>query len=323
MTHPESTPLVSVLIPLYNHAAYIKRCLDSILEDGYPNIEIVIIDDGSKDDSAALAELWHSANKADAVTRFELITRPNKGLTKTLNELVALAGGDYIVVLASDDYLLPGGIAARLEYLQSNPHKLAVFGDCLVVDGNNTLTYPSGIADLYGGHIECLMNDELLTMELIFNWCVPGPGFMARRDLFDRIGLYDENLTVEDWDMYLRIAAQGLRGFIPKTVAAYRYHESNSVHNGAMKMAQLNSLMQTAWKNHLAFQGAQRFGLLYNHFKVKNYTLKKYTAVAQGRTMTALARRMAYKLLYWLSPRRMMLYWLSIRRYKKILGSLN
>lgn len=322
MTPSESTPLVSVLIPLYNHAAYISRCLDSILEDGYPCVEIIIIDDGSKDNSAALAGQWRSENKADAVTRFELITRPNKGLTKTLNELVSLASGKYIALLASDDYLLPGGITARLEYLQSNLHKLAVFGDCIVVNEQGEQTHASGIADLYGGHIDCLVNDDLLATELIFNWCVPGPGFMATAKMYNMIGLYDESLTIEDWDMYLRIVATGKLGFVSSPVAAYRYGSGNSVLNINSRATQLRALIQTAWQNSSRFQGLNRFGLLYVHQKLEKYTLKKFTALANGRTVSGLARRMIYKLLYWLSPRRLFLYWLARARYKRIIAGL-
>jgi len=304
----ESHPLISVLIPLYNHAGYVKRCLDSVLEDGYPRIEIIVIDDGSKDDSVALARHWFNEHEPQRIERFVLESRPNKGVTRTLNELVSKAQGEYLILLASDDHLLPGGIAARLEYLRLHPAKLAVFGDCIVVDGGGAKTHDSGISDLYGGHMKCLVNEELLAMELIFNWCVPGPGFMARRELYDQIGLYDESLTVEDWDMYLRIAARNALGFIPGPVAAYRYHGGNSVLNRNVRAAQFDSLIRTSWKNYRAFHGLLRFGLLYKHFK-----LKKQIAAEQGRTVTGMLCRITYK------P----LYWLSIRRYNRIIGHLD
>lgn len=307
MNKPDTTPLVSVLIPLYNHARYINRCLDSILEDGYPRVEIIIIDDGSKDNSAALAHQWFESQTPGKIERFELESRPNKGVTRTANELISKASSDFLVMLASDDYLLPGGISARMEYLRLNPSKLAVFGDSIVVDDCGSKTHDSGIVDLNGGHIECLVREDLLAVELIYNWCVTGPGFMAYRKLFDQIGLYDESLTVEDWDMYLRIAARGLLGFIPSPVAAYRYHGGNSVLNENMKAAQLDSLMRTAWNNHRAFHGINRFGLLYKYFK-----LKKHIAAKQGRTITALSSRILHKLLHLL----------SISRYNKIINNL-
>jgi len=301
-------PLISVLIPLYNHAGYVKRCLDSVLEDGYPHIEVIVIDDGSKDDSAALAQQWFNEQEPQRIERFVLESRPNKGVTRTLNELVSKARGEYLILLASDDHLLPGGIAARLEYLCMHPARLAVFGDCIVVDDSGAKTHDSGISDLYGGHMKCLVNEDLLAMELIFNWCVPGPGFMARRELYDQIGLYDETLTVEDWDMYLRIAARDSLGFIPMPVAAYRYHGGNSVLNRSVRAAQFDSLIRISWKNHREFHGFLRFGLLYKHFK-----LKRLAAAEQGHFMTGMLCRIAYK----------GLYWLSVRRYERVISRLD
>jgi glycosyltransferase involved in cell wall biosynthesis len=307
VNRPESQPLVSVLVPIYNHARYVKHCLDSVLEDGYPRLEIIIIDDGSQDDSAALAQQWFNGQAPLLIERFMLDSRPNKGVTRTLNELVGKARGEYIILLASDDYLLPGGIAARLEYLRLHPVKLAVFGDCIVVDDGGNKTHDSGIIDLYGGHSECLENDDLRALELIFNWCVTGPGFMARKELFDQVGLYDETLIVEDWDMYLRIAARGLLGFIPQPVSAYRYHGGNSVVNETVKVAQLSSLMRTAWKNHHAFRGLLRLGLLYKYFY-----LKQYIAVLQRHPLRKHINRRICKLLYRF----------SLHRYKKIINNL-
>jgi glycosyltransferase involved in cell wall biosynthesis len=305
---PATPPLVSVLVPLHNHARYVKRCLDSVLEDGYPRVEIIVIDDGSSDDSAIFAQHWYEErHDQQKIERFELESQPNMGVTRTLNKLVTKARGDYLILLASDDYLLPGGIAARLEYLLRHPQKLAVFGDCIVVDDSGTKTHESGIVDLYGGHIQCLVDEDLLTLELIYNWCVTGPGFMARRELYEQIGLYDESLTIEDWDMYLRIAARGALGFIPAPVAAYRYHGRNSVLNENLRIVSLDSLLRTAWKNYRAFRGIQRFGLLYKHFK-----LKEDIAGLQGRKTTGYINRKICKLLSRV----------SIHRYKKIIDGL-
>lgn len=294
-----TTPLISVLIPLYNHTRYITRCLDSVLEDGYSRVEIIIIDDGSKDDSVALARQWFEKQDSQSIERFELESRPNKGVTRTLNELITKARGEYLILLASDDYLLPGGIAARLEYLDLHPAKLAVFGDCIVVDNNGVKTHASGISDLHSGHIEFLIRDDLLAMELIYNWCATGPGFMARKELYDKIGKYDEDLLVEDWDMYLRIAAAGFLGFIPVPVAAYRFHGANSCINEKSRTTHLDSLMRTAWKNKLAFKGIERFGLLYKYFK-----LKKFKAASQGHTISKVVCSIVCEILYWSSVRK-------------------
>lgn len=287
MIQTVTEPLVSVLIPLYNHAGFVKRCLDSVLEDGYPRIEIIMVDDGSRDDSVAVAQQWFKQMNSRSVERFEIESRPNKGVTRTLNELVNKARGDYLVLLASDDFLLQGGISARLEYLQRHPDKLAVFGDCIVVDDTGVKTNDSAIVGLYGGHIECLKDDKMMALELIYRWCVTGPGFMARRELYDQIGYYDESLTVEDWDMYLRAASIGALGFIPGPVAAYRSHGENSVRKPGARIAQLDSLKRTAWKNFQGFNGLHRLGLLYRYFK-----LNKEIASFQGKVVKSFVNKL-------------------------------
>jgi len=222
-------PLVSILIPLYNHDRYITQCLDSILNDPYPAKEIIILDDGSTDNSVQVVKEWYSKNREKIAGRFELKNQNNHGLCATLNKLVNLAKGDYIALLASDDHLLPGGIQARVDYLEKHNDKMAVFGDCIVIDSNDKLIYKSGIENLHHGRKKYLINDSLLGYELIFHWCVPGPVFMAKRDTYKAIGLYDETLAVEDWDYYLRLVSQSALGFIDYPVAAYRHHETNMV----------------------------------------------------------------------------------------------
>lgn len=303
----ETQPLVSVLVPLYNHARYLEHCLDSILADGYPRIEIIIIDDGSRDDSLALAQKWFKGKDPSLLERFLIESRPNKGVTRTLNELVAKSSGDYLVLLASDDFLLKGGIGARLDYLQTHPDKLAVFGDCIVVDENGLKTHDSAIVDLHEGHKECLLKDELIALELIYKWCATGPGFMARRRMYSQIGLYDEKLIVEDWDMYLRLAAYGSLGFIAESVAAYRYHGGNSVLNASTRVAQVDSLKRTALKNYSLFRGVLRLGLIYQYFKRK----EEIALLQEFRTRAYLN----LKICKLLSP-------FSFKRYKKIVNNL-
>lgn len=215
-------PLVSIIIPLYNHELFIEQCLSSVLEDTYPRKEIVIIDDGSRDSSADIVRQWHSEHSSILADNFRFISRENRGLTRTLNELVGLARGELIAVLASDDYLLAGGIAARVAYLEHHNDKMAVFGDCRLVDFEGNLSEKSGLSDLHDGRKKHLNNSRLLPYEIVFNWCVPGPVFMARKEVYSLIGGYNENIAVEDWDFYLRMVARDLLGFIDQPVAAYR-----------------------------------------------------------------------------------------------------
>ncbi len=270
-----NTPLVSVLIPVYNHERFLPRCLDSVLEDDYPAKEIIVIDDGSTDGSAAALRSWHAANRGRLEGRFEFLSRPNKGVTKTFNELVSLARGEFIILLASDDHLLPGGIRARLDYLRRHDEKLAVFADCVVIDDEGRKLHDSGIEGLYPGRKRYLLRDELLPFEFAFFWCVPGPVFMARRSTYEIIGKYDETLAVEDWDFFLRLAARNAVGFLDYPVAAYRIHGGNSINSASARFSgHLESMLRTAWQNKSLFRGVVRYRLMAKAFDIKTELLK-------------------------------------------------
>jgi glycosyltransferase involved in cell wall biosynthesis len=166
-------PLVSVLVPLYNHAPFIWRCLDSVLDDGYPHIELLVLDDGSTDDSLLVARQWADAN-AGKLAAFALSQQENQGISRTRNRLVRAARGAFIVNLASDDFLLPGGIAARLDFLHAHPGYLAVFGDALLVDANGRQLAQSCLRRLGHANPRALQRPDLLVDELILRWSLPG-----------------------------------------------------------------------------------------------------------------------------------------------------
>ncbi len=216
-------PLVSVLIPMYNHARYIRRCLDSLLEDGWDNLEALVIDDGSSDESFEIALDWANKHSAKLV-RFELTRQENQGLPRTLNKLVEKAKGEYVALLASDDYLLPGGIEARVKALENNPNWLAVIGDVHIVDTSGNLLHTSGLIGFVKRPKWVLDHQKTLRRELLLRWWCPGPALMLRRCTFDseQIGLYDTSISIEDRDYYLKLISRNGLGFIHYPVAAYR-----------------------------------------------------------------------------------------------------
>lgn len=217
------SPLVSVLIPIFNHAQYVRRCLDSLLEDGWDNLEALVVDDGSSDNSFEIARDWASRHSTK-LTRFELTQQQNQGLPRTLNRLLEGAKGEYIVLLASDDYLLQGGVAARVKTLEANPALLAVIGDTYIVNPTNNLLDTSGSISFVKRQAWVFDHPQTLRRELLVRWWSPGPSIMLRRSTFhsDQVGLYDESLSFEDRDYYLRLIARNGLGFVKYPVAAYR-----------------------------------------------------------------------------------------------------
>jgi glycosyltransferase involved in cell wall biosynthesis len=267
----ENSPLVSVIIPLYNHKNYIKTAIESIVSQSYPNIEIIVIDDGSTDNSSSVVEeIITKSSKS-----IKLIKKHNEGITKTLNLGISLSCGEYISLLASDDYLLPDSITSRVDYLDNHTEKLAVFGDAVVVDSNGNEIYSSAI-EKNNGRKKYLQIDKLLSSELVFRWCVPGPVFMAKRSLYETIGLYDENILIEDWDFYLRAACENLLGFIDKSVAAYRIHDFNSSITRSNENKYLESFVKSGSKNINNYYGLAKLRLILFKHRLHTVLFMKY-----------------------------------------------
>ena len=249
--------LVSIVVPVYNHERYIVECLDSIILQTYNNIEIIICDDGSTDDSYKVVQDWVN-NKNIAV---KLFSQENKGVCKTLNFLLSVAEGDYIAICASDDTLTPKSIEDRVEFLNSSSEFEAVIGDAGLMGTHSETIASSAMKSLYKADYSGLSGD--ICSELLFNWSVVGPTFLARKELYDKVGKYDESLIVEDRDFYLRLLAGNYLGFIPVMVAKYRVHSDNaSRRNIKSRMVVLKQVAISNINNAEKFTGSKRLFLL-------------------------------------------------------------
>lgn len=221
---PTSFPLVSIAVPAYNHDRYLETCLNSIVSDPYPEKEIIIINDGSTDNTHQKIVTWMEKNEGKLSVKY--ISRENRGICKTLNELIDNANGEFVRVIASDDYLLPGGISAMVSFLQANPTKKAVIGDCTVINEEGEVTYQSGF-DWLKKNKNNYQSEHALGREVINNWGIPGPVLLLKRDIYQVMGKYDESLLAEDWDFYLRAVAYKFISYLDVPVAAYRRHNNN------------------------------------------------------------------------------------------------
>jgi hypothetical protein len=254
-----TAPLVSVLVPAFNHQEYIEYCLDSIVESSYIPLEILVIDDGSKDDTYARVCSWREKN-AHRVMRMTVRQQTNQGVTNTLNTLISLAQGEYVALLGSDDALEPDGIALRVSALERHPEWLAVIGDCSIIDGAGRQEAASAFGDTFHAHIPALLNPHRIGRELILKWAIPGPAMLARQTTYDvdiGVGLYDEQLSVEDRDFYLRLLSINALGFIPARVARYRWHVENSTNLRGSTVLRDGILGE--WHNIMAFSGLNRW----------------------------------------------------------------
>lgn len=244
-------PLVSIVIPAYNHEKYINDTLNSVIDDTYPNKEIVIINDGSKDNSAAVIENWILQHKETSVI-FQ--NRENKGICATLNEGIVLAGGKYIVLLASDDMLYGNTIAKRVELLeQAEPDgKLVLVSDALVIDDANNIIKQSSLAEHNGGNKREYATDDGILKEVLFNPAISGATVLINKSIYNIIGYYPDNLKLEDWYFYQRAAAIKAILFWDAPVSLYRLHDTNiSRANNTydIRVALYKSMLKTYYLN--------------------------------------------------------------------------
>lgn len=186
-------PLVSVVIPAYNAAWCVEKAVDSALGQDYRPLEIVVVNDGSTDETAAVLRRY-----GDSI---RIVSKPNGGLSSARNAGIEAAGGECIAFLDADDWWLPGKIAAQVELMQDCPQ----IGFCSVAtraeDPEGNLLRLWECPDWQDSFLEALFHQ---------NAAVPGSGsgVMVRKVLFDQAGLFDESLdSLEDIDMWMRLAA--------------------------------------------------------------------------------------------------------------------
>src|SRR2546423_132834 len=210
-------PLVSVLVVCYNHARYVEECLDSVLNQTYENIELIIIDDSSQDDSASVIQRWLVTNNFTA-TFFR--HHQNTGICKTFNAALQRANGVYICVLAADDVYLPHKIEDQVRILENLPTKVGVvYSDAWQMDANGNPLAEKFIEA--HRRFQVMPEGNLFSVLLEGNF-IPALATTIRRECFETVGPYDEELVYEDFDMWLRIARHYDFAFSPTISAKYR-----------------------------------------------------------------------------------------------------
>ena len=222
----ELSPFVSVIIPSYNHEKYVIQALSSVIEDTYSLKEIVIIDDGSSDNSVEMIENWIAENNEKISVIFK--HRKNKGFTATLNELISLANGKYVVLLASDDLLINNTIKARIDLLEKNNTKMVLISDAQVIDSEGGVIFESMMSDFHKTDKNNYSTDEGIINEIIFNFAISGAVVMMNKDIYSLIGKYPENLKAEDLYFYIKSACLNKILFLDRKVSKYRIHSSNT-----------------------------------------------------------------------------------------------
>jgi len=225
-----SSPLVTMCVPVYNHEHFVVDSVRSIIEQTYQNIELIIIDDGSTDRSAEkVASLIDECEAR--FTRFRFVSRPNKGLSGTLNDALQWATGTFFSALASDDILYPTKTEVLVKHMMENPKCVASFGSVSLIDDQGI---ERGFRKSAGKH----KFDEIFLLKTE----LPAPASMVVLQAIIEAGSYNPEVKIEDWDMWMRLTI-GNDKFVevlPDLLAKYRMHPANTmkqhdlVHDGLL-----------------------------------------------------------------------------------------
>lgn len=214
-------PFVSIIIPAYNAAGYLKEAVDSALSQTYKNCEVVVVDDGSTDGTKNVL----GSHVADG--RIKYIYQPNKGLASARNTGIRAAKGEFIALLDADDVFLPAKVGEQISALESRPDFGVCYSDLLhFTDPPATRatamragTEPRKFYHHRYGYPSGDILAPLLRRQFINPLAV-----LARKSIFEEYGYFDENLRrSEDWDLWLRWAHAGVKFYyLAKPLAYYR-----------------------------------------------------------------------------------------------------
>ena len=200
-------PKVSVVIPAYNHSRFLAAAINSVRAQGQPDVEIVVVDDGSTDDTAQVLNELAGAD-------LRVIEHNHAGPAASRNRGVRESRGEWVAFLDADDYWLPGKLAAQLLRLEGDRTSSFAYGGALIVDDEgNTLQVQRAEAHA------CLVS------ELAWGNLITTSSMVVRRSALFDVGLFHESFNTigEDWDAWLRLAANYHGVCTPDPLVAMRF----------------------------------------------------------------------------------------------------
>lgn len=268
----EKQPLVSIVIPCYNHGKFVQDCIQSVIDQTYENIELIIIDDGSKDNSVErIQQMISTCEKR--FNRFEFRSRSNKGLSSTLNEAIEWCKGKYFSAIASDDMIFNSKIKDQVKIMTDNPDLVALFGGVELIDENNNI-----IKKIKNNTIKyyCL-KDIILHKHIIY-----APTQLMCLDVVNKIGGYKKDMIIEDWYMWIKMAEIGKLAVYPNIYSRYRQHSDNTVkqlekmHNSRFDVLNCfenskyynEAIFNVRWLNNMEYVSLGRTNKLEVYFKM-------------------------------------------------------
>ncbi len=228
MSDENETPLVSIVIPCYNQARFLPESVGSVLVQTHPLLEVVVVDDGSSDNTAEVAGQYG---------RVRCVRQKNQGLSGARNTGIRVSGGEYIMFLDADDRLTSIAVEAHLRCFAKHPEAGFVVGGIDLISKDGSYLRSPRWPDLSANHYE-----QLLKASHVANTIA----VMFRRSVLESVGEFDTSLPAsEDYDMLLRVARSFPGVHHDAIVAQYRRHSSNMSRNGVLMLGTMHRVMES------------------------------------------------------------------------------
>ena len=238
--------LISVIMPAYNHEKYVQEAIQSVINQTYQNIELIIIDDGSKDSTwQKIQELKPLCEKRFVRVIFE--TQENQGTCRTLNKLISYVNGDYLFLIASDDKMKPQAIELECNFLSKHPDYALCVGDDEIIDSDSKVCYWDNERNIvydeskaafktFATFLQKALNLNFNSKEfgrydkLYQTNHIPN-GYLIRKSIFEKIGQFTVDAPLEDYWLALQISKYAKMKYIDKILYSYRWHTANTIKN--------------------------------------------------------------------------------------------
>lgn len=206
---------ISIVIPTYKHGRMLAEAIKSVLDQDYPAKEIIVVNDGSPDNTRDIAAAFSNS--------IVYIEQENKGVSGARNTGIRAAHGHYIALLDGDDLLLPGSLSKRVSFLNTHPDTAIVCGDALMLGEEGVI----GRLSTRAGKPKHPNNFRWDTVE----YCPLPSTSMFRRVCFEKVGLFDENIKgagSEDWLLFIQMSLYFNMAFIDEPLALWRVQGQNT-----------------------------------------------------------------------------------------------
>ena len=220
--------MISIIIPSYNHEKYIKQCIDSVLKQSYPDFELIIIDDGSTDNSDAIIQSYND-------TRIIYLKQGNTGAHHAINRGLSLAKGEYLSILNSDDEYHPERLKRCIEVFNRNPDVDFISSWISIVDSAGKHL---GTKRAWENMEPWVIKNKALTFSssgnyqlnaLMSNFVSTTSNMLFRRSVYESVGGMRNLRFAHDWDFLLRVCSKFNCHNIEDALLNYRIHNSNTI----------------------------------------------------------------------------------------------